>query len=132
MLLCAEIGFWLLVAGVVYAYAGYPLLLALAARLRPRPVRRGPGHPRSVSIVVTVRNEEAEIDRRLEELTGQLRRADLRGEIIVVSDGSTDGTAAVARGHTKGAVRVLELPQWLGKSAALSMGCAAAAGEVLV
>ncbi len=132
MLLCAEVCFWLLAATVFYTYAGYPLLLALAARLRPRPVRRGPGHPRSVSIVVAARNEEAEIDRRLDELTAQLKGADLEGEIIVVSDGSTDGTAAVARAHTKGAVRVLELPQWLGKSAALSMGCAAATGEVLV
>ena len=34
----AEICFWLCAACVVYAYAGYPLLLATLARLRPRPV----------------------------------------------------------------------------------------------
>jgi cellulose synthase/poly-beta-1,6-N-acetylglucosamine synthase-like glycosyltransferase len=132
MLLCAEVCFWLLAAGVLYTYAGYPLLLAVAAKLRPRPVRRGPGHPRSVSVVVAVRNEEAAIDRRLHELTAQLQAAGAEGEIIVVSDGSTDGTAAVARAHTKGPVRVLELPRWEGKAAALSAGCAAATGEVLV
>jgi glycosyltransferase involved in cell wall biosynthesis len=132
MLLCAQVCFWLLAAGVLYTYAGYPLLLALATRLRPRPVRRGRDHPCCVSIVVAVRNEEAAIDRRLDELTAQLRSSGLRGEIIVVSDGSTDGTAAVARGHTKGPVHVLELPHWVGKAAALSAGCAAATGEVLV
>jgi cellulose synthase/poly-beta-1,6-N-acetylglucosamine synthase-like glycosyltransferase len=132
MLLCAQVCFWLLAAGVLYTYAGYPLLLALVARLRPRPVRRGPGHPRSVSIVVAVRNEELAIDRRLHELTAQLKAAGVRGEVVVVSDGSTDGTAAVARGHTKGPVRVLELAQWVGKASALSAGCAAATGDILV
>jgi glycosyltransferase involved in cell wall biosynthesis len=131
MLLCAQVGFWLLAAGVLYTYAGYPLLLVLAARLRPRPVRRGTDHSRCVSIVVAVRNEEAAISRRLDELTAQLQSSGLLGEIIVVSNGSTDGTAAVARGHTKGPVRVLELPRWVGKAAALSAGCAAT-GEVLV
>src|SRR5205807_8858692 len=55
----------------------------------------------------------------------------LSGEVVLVSDGSSDGTAAVARAHTKGPVRVLELPARVGKAAALTAGCAAATGDVL-
>ena len=38
-----EVIFWVCAAGVAYAYVGYPLLLLVASRLRPHPVRRAPG-----------------------------------------------------------------------------------------
>ena len=88
-----EILFWLLVVLVTYTYVGYPLLLGLLAHLRPRPVKRGTNGPRSCSIVLCVRNEEANIDRRIAELTSLLESTGVPGEIIVVSDGSTDATA---------------------------------------
>jgi cellulose synthase/poly-beta-1,6-N-acetylglucosamine synthase-like glycosyltransferase len=127
-----EVGFWSCLACVLYAYLGYPLLLATLAHCFGRPVRRGAGHPRSVSIVVCAHNEEASIDRRLEELSALVKASGLRGEVVLVSDGSTDATATLARAHTKGPVRLLELPTQRGKAAALSAGCAAAVGEILV
>ena len=48
-----EFIFWVLVALIIYTYLGYPVLLALVAALRPRPVRRAPITP-SVSLVVVV------------------------------------------------------------------------------
>jgi cellulose synthase/poly-beta-1,6-N-acetylglucosamine synthase-like glycosyltransferase len=127
-----EIAFWICAAGVAYPYVLYPLLLALLARLRRRPLRpRGPP-PRSVSVVVAAHNEERGIDRRLGELTHALDVAGLDGEVLVVSDGSTDGTAAVARAHTKGRVRVLELPERGGKALALTRACAEARHEIVV
>src|SRR6516164_5921147 len=127
-----EIFFWFLVAGAAYTYVGYPLLLGLLAWLRPRPVRRGPDGPRTCSVVLCVHNEEAHIVRRLTELTGLLAASDVAGEVIVVSDGSTDATAALARAHADSTVRVLELPDNVGKAAALSAGCALATGQILV
>ncbi len=127
-----EIAFWICLAAVVYPYAVYPLLLAVLARLRPRPVRGGPNFPRSVSFVVCARNEEGAIDRRLAELVDLLAASDLEGEVILVSDGSTDGTAALARAHTKHRVRVLELSAQVGKAAALSRGVALARHEIVV
>jgi cellulose synthase/poly-beta-1,6-N-acetylglucosamine synthase-like glycosyltransferase len=125
--------FWICAGVVAYTYAGYPLLLACAARLRKRPPRRAEGFTASVSIVLAVHNEGARIGPRLDELTGLLAAAGVKGEILVISDGSTDDTTAVAREHTKGGtVRVLDLPQKVGKAAALSHGCAAAAHEILV
>src|SRR5260370_10221881 len=93
-----EILFWTCAAVVLYTYAGYPLLLALIVRLRPRPVRPlSAGGPRSVSFVLAAHNEEASISRRLDELGALIADAGQEGEVVLVSDGSTDGTAAIAR-----------------------------------
>jgi cellulose synthase/poly-beta-1,6-N-acetylglucosamine synthase-like glycosyltransferase len=128
----SEICFWLCAAFVAYAYVAYPVLLALVGKLRARPARRGDQHPRSVSVVLAAHNEEALIGRRIKELTDLVAASGLSGETIVVSDGSTDATAAVARTYTKGPVHVIELSQNLGKAAALNQGCAAARNEVIV
>jgi cellulose synthase/poly-beta-1,6-N-acetylglucosamine synthase-like glycosyltransferase len=127
-----EAGFWLGVACVLYTYAGYPLLLALLARWRRRPTRAQGPTPRSVSIVVAAYNEERSVERRLCELTDLLDSTDVEGEVILVSDGSTDGTAPAARALSKGRVRVIELPTRSGKAVALNAGCAVAEGEVIV
>src|SRR6185437_2957674 len=127
-----EMCFWLCAACVLYTYAVYPLLLALLARWRGRPVCAMGSLPRSVSIVVAAQNEEQAVDRRLTELTGLLKSSGLSGEVILVSDGSTDGTVELARMHTKDCVRVRELPDRVGKAAALNAGCALAEHEIIV
>jgi cellulose synthase/poly-beta-1,6-N-acetylglucosamine synthase-like glycosyltransferase len=127
----AEIVFWSCAAFVLYTYAGYPLLLGALAWLRRRPTRTGPFAGR-VTVIVAAHNEEKAIGRRLVEMTEQLRAGNLDGDVIVVSDGSTDGTAVVARSYTKDRVHVLELPERIGKAAALSLACARATGDVIV
>ncbi|MGH7223502.1 MAG: glycosyltransferase family 2 protein [Gemmataceae bacterium] len=131
MLLIA-IGFWLCAGCVVYTYAAYPLFLWLLARWRGRPVCAEGPPPRSVSIIIAAHDEEQSVVRRLQELTGMLDAGGLDGEVILVSDGSTDGTAALARTFTKERVRVCELPSRLGKAAALNNGCALSKHEILV
>jgi poly-beta-1,6-N-acetyl-D-glucosamine synthase len=88
--------------------------------------------PRSVSIVLVVHNEASNIERRLQELTSLLETSGLEGEILVVSDGSTDGTVAQARGFNKPWVRVVELTTNAGKAAALSQGVAVARFDIVV
>jgi biofilm PGA synthesis N-glycosyltransferase PgaC len=126
-----EITFWLCAACVLYAYVGYAGILAVSARLgqrRPQPLA---GFTATVSFVVAAHNEETRIGPRIAELWELLVSSGVQGEIIVVSDGSTDATAEKARTHGKGAV-VLELPQRVGKAAALSAGWMAAQYEILV
>lgn len=124
--------FWFSAGLVFYTYIGYPLLLALAAMLRGKKGWRQEPYHGSVSFVLAAFNEENAILRRLDELTGHLSRAAIPGEIIVVSDGSTDRTAALASDHSGGQVRVLALPDRMGKAAALTEGCTAARNEILV
>lgn len=127
-----ELCFWLSAAVIGYVYILYPLLLAVLARLRRSGLRSSNPCPRSVSVIVAAHNEEAAIGKRLDELTALIRESGVDGEVIVVSDGSTDTTALVARRHTQGPVHVLELPTRGGKAAALSAGAAIATHEILV
>lgn len=80
-----------------------------------------------VSIVVPVYNEERTVGPVLD----ALERLDLDCEIIVVNDGSTDGTAAVLAGREGGRIRVESKPNG-GKGTALRRGFEVAIGDVVV
>jgi cellulose synthase/poly-beta-1,6-N-acetylglucosamine synthase-like glycosyltransferase len=115
-------------AAMVYVVAGYPLLLARAAR-RGRPIRRAPMFP-SISIVVPVYNGELYLDEKIRSILA-LDYPPEKMDILVVSDGSTDRTEAIARGFAVSGVRLLALPRG-GKPAALNAAIPQARGEILV
>ena len=117
------------IALVVYTFVGYPAIVGVLARVRPRPVRSSPGFEPHVSVVVLAYNE-AEIIRDKLENTRALDYPRDRLEILVVADGSDDATAEVAN-QVEG-VRVLHEPERRGKLAAMNRGAAAADGEILV
>ncbi len=131
--------FWTSTVVILYVYLGYPGLLALWARLRPRPTRKARidagGIWPSVSIIVAARDEGPRLPARITNLL-ELNYPGLR-EIILVSDGSTDGTLSTlreflrTRGVSTAAVRLMEVPAG-GKPLALNAGVAAATGDILV
>jgi cellulose synthase/poly-beta-1,6-N-acetylglucosamine synthase-like glycosyltransferase len=121
--------FWLCVAVVAYTYFLYPVLLAMFAAWFGRVRTIAPTHL-SVSFLLPVHNEEVNLPRRLEELTRQIQTAGVAGEIIVISDGSTDRSVEIASQHP--GVRVIQQPEKLGKAAALNAGAALALHDLLV
>lgn len=124
--------FWISGILVVYAYVLYPLLMSAWARTRGRTRATHVGtYQGSFSIVLCAHNEGTRIVARLSELMHWVAASGRRGEIILVSDGSSDDTAAQAR-SLPGGVRVLELAVNVGKAAALTRGSAEARGDVLV
>ncbi len=129
--MAARLVFWISVATVFYAYAGYPLaLLALQFFVR-HPVRRAPILP-SVSILIPAYNEEHAIARKLENTLALDYPAD-RLEIVVASDGSTDRTALIAQQFADGRrLRVLAFPGNRGKTAALNASVPQVSGEIIV
>lgn len=128
----SEVCFWLLVASVAYPYAIYPLLLLLAAQFQPRRTQPYRPVPSSFSLVIAAHNEGARIQRRLRELLTLVNASGHRGEVILVSDGSTDETVSLARPFVKEGLHILELPVRQGKAVALNRGCAAASHDILV
>jgi cellulose synthase/poly-beta-1,6-N-acetylglucosamine synthase-like glycosyltransferase len=124
--IAVEIAFWVAVALLVYAHAGYPFVLWLLARRRGEP-SPAPGELPRVSLIVAAHDEEASIVRWVRSTLALDYPRD-RLEVVVVSDGSTDRTVEWA---TKaGADVVLEVPRG-GKVAALNAAVERAGGEVL-
>lgn len=84
-----------------------------------------------LSIVVPAFNEAGRIVPTLREMLAALTQADRWGEVIVVDDGSTDGTAAVALALTAEdtRVRLIRLPDNQGKGYAVRTGVANARGD---
>ena len=82
--------FWLALGALLWTHALYPLVVALLARVRPRQVRAEPIEP-TVTVVVAAYNEEAAIERRLENLLALDYPAE-KLELVVASDASSDRT----------------------------------------
>src|SRR5262245_6590214 len=127
----AEAIFWGAIGLVVYVYAGFPLLVWAVSLLRPRPVRKRPVPPPSVSVIIAAYNEERSIAKKLAN-TFALDYPPDRLEIIVVSDGSRDRTEEVVRAEGGGRVKLLALGSRNGKTIAQNRAVEAATGEILV
>lgn len=113
----------------LYTVAGYPLLLALWARLRSRPVYRK-FTTRAITVLLPVRNGERWLRAKLESLLAIEYPAE-QFQILVISDGSTDGTEAIAAEYAAaGKIELLCIPSG-GKAAALNAGIERARGEIL-
>jgi cellulose synthase/poly-beta-1,6-N-acetylglucosamine synthase-like glycosyltransferase len=126
----SEMLLWLSAAALVYTYVGYPLLLLVMSRLRPREVRRGAFEP-AVTVIVTAYNEERDLTAKLENTLALDYPHELL-EIIVASDCSTDRTDEIARDFAERGVRLVRQPQRLGKTAAQNMAVEQARGEVIL
>ena len=101
--------FWASAGVVVATYAGFPVALVARGRLRPRAVRAADVTP-TVTVVIAAHNEEQGLGDKLLSVLACDYPAD-RLDVVVASDGSTDGTVRVASGFRDDGVRVLDLPR---------------------
>jgi cellulose synthase/poly-beta-1,6-N-acetylglucosamine synthase-like glycosyltransferase len=128
--LAALICFWLSAAALCYAYAGYPLLVAVISRARPRAVRRRDWTP-SVTVIITAYNEERDLAAKLEN-TLALDYDTSRLEIIVASDCSTDRTDEIVQSFAARGVRLHRQTERQGKTAAQNAAVLQAKGEIIL
>jgi cellulose synthase/poly-beta-1,6-N-acetylglucosamine synthase-like glycosyltransferase len=124
--------FWVSVGLILYAHAGYPLLLGVLARARGTGALRSDaagagGEPPSVSVIVAAYAEEDVIAGRVANIR-TLEYPPDRLELIVACDGSPDATALRAR--EAGADLVLELPRG-GKIRAQDAAVERARGDIV-
>jgi cellulose synthase/poly-beta-1,6-N-acetylglucosamine synthase-like glycosyltransferase len=120
--------FWTAVGLIAYVYVGYPLLLFAISRVWSRPVKRAPITP-TVTMIIAAYNEEAVIAKKLDNSLALDYPPD-KLEIMVASDGSTDGTNRIVRSYGD-RVTLLDLPRE-GKTSGQNKAAAAARGEILV
>ncbi|HKQ97172.1 MAG TPA: glycosyltransferase [Candidatus Polarisedimenticolia bacterium] len=127
--LAALVVFWASAAILVYVHLGVPAILRLVAAIRRKPVAKGEHLP-SVSIVICAYNEAKHLRAKLED-TVRLDYPSDRIEILVISDASTDGTDAIARGFPDPRVRLHTLPARSGKTVAQNVAVGLARNDVL-
>jgi len=127
--------FLLVVAWVLYNF----LILAVGVKN----LRRNKGEAKncsskegklySFSIIVPIKNEEKVIGRLLDALL-RLRYPKDKMEIIIVEDGSTDGSLNISMKYVEkssGLIKVLHKPTSNGKPSALNYGIKHASGEII-
>ncbi len=109
----------LLIGLILYIYLGYPLLLALLARLVPISVRYDEHCCPAATLLIIAHNEEQVIADKLDNSL-QLDYPRDRLRIVVASDGSTDRTNELVAAYAPQGVQLLAFDENRGKIAALN------------
>ncbi len=113
-----EFIFWFSLAGLVYVYLGYPLLVKVLARVVPMRRERH-SVDQKVSLVIACHNEAERVGHKLSVLL-QSTQAGLIDEVLIGSDGSTDDISAAVAEVNDSRVRLVEFLERRGKPAVLN------------
>ena len=122
--------FWGSLLLYAYPYAIYPLLVIAMGLFRRGCVGKGDSTP-AVTVLVPAHNEAEVIARTLECLLAQDYPKE-RLQILVASDGSTDGTDDIVKCFASRGVELHRAEPRRGKAAVLNAAATLARGEVLV
>lgn len=118
------------VALILYTYLGYPLLLALLARVWHRPLVTQTILP-SVTLLIAAYNEEEMIRQKIENSLGLDYPPD-RLQILVAADGSQDRTAEIVAAYADRGVGLNYEPARRGKMAAINRAMPLVRGEIVL
>jgi len=131
-----ELCFWFSVVVIFYAYAGYPIMLRAVSLFKGDPGGRKQPSPSldylpRVSVLISAYNEESVIEAKiLNSLSLNYPNDHL--EIVVISDGSDDGTGEIVSRYIGRGVVLRQYEGRLGKTACLNMAVPLAKGEIIV
>lgn len=121
--------FWLAGLLLLWTYFGYPLFMLLLAKFASKPVYKQVGFLPSVSLLIPAYNE---VDVIHNKLTNSLKIDYPDLEILVVNDGSDDGTREIVQSFVSQGVKLIDQPKRSGKMNAVNAGFAAANHEIVV
>jgi cellulose synthase/poly-beta-1,6-N-acetylglucosamine synthase-like glycosyltransferase len=119
---------------IIYTYVGYIFAIALISLFYSKPVKKGNIEP-AVSMIIAAYNEEKHMKEKLLN-TFSMDYPHDKLEIIVASDGSTDGTDEIARSfeNNESGIKVVlhRVEGRLGKTATQNSAVKIASGEIIV
>jgi cellulose synthase/poly-beta-1,6-N-acetylglucosamine synthase-like glycosyltransferase len=124
-----KIVFLLSLIAILYTYFGYPLAMWALVRVCTRKHIVATIKP-SVSVVLAVHNGIERLNAKIMHLL-DLDYSKIK-EIIIVSDGSTDGTAEFLHNLNLPRIKTVVLSDHAGKAVAVNAGVALATGEVVL
>lgn len=120
--------YWLCALAILQCFAGYPVWLALRARVAPRPVAKAE-IAAPVTVIMAVHNGAAHLASKVDSLLGQDHPGEL--QLIVVLDGCSDTSSAILAARNDPRLCVIEHPR-SGKAAALNAAVERANHDLLV
>lgn len=127
-----ELIFWVSLLVVVYPYTLYPAVLVvcnhLLGRMLPQP---DTAYRPSVTVILPVHNEALRIEAKIANLLA-LDYPLERLQLLIIGDGCTDATLALAERTGGRRLTVQPLPVRAGKAAALNVGLEHASGDIVV
>lgn len=122
--------FWLCAFLLVYPLCIYPLILALPCGRRSTTSSFALEERPHVSMLLSVYNEKDVIEQKINNFLSLDYPFD-KLELIVVSDGSDDGTDEIVRRHSSERIRLLRQEGRGGKTRALNLAVKEAKGDIL-
>jgi cellulose synthase/poly-beta-1,6-N-acetylglucosamine synthase-like glycosyltransferase len=122
--------FWTALSVLAYVYFGYPLIMLLLRTVARRPTTAAAVTPR-VCLFITAHDEAAVISEKIRNSLALDYPRD-RLQIVVASDGSTDGTNALVEARASDGVRLLAFPERRGKISAINRGVPSVDAEIVV
>ena len=122
--------FWGAACLTLYTYAGYPVLVYFISHWHPQRWRQEPILP-TVSIVLAVHNGAALLREQINRLLSLDYPPNLIN-LIVVSDGSTDGTDEILKNIHHPSLMSIHYAERRGKAAAVNVGVQIAVGEIVL
>jgi glycosyltransferase involved in cell wall biosynthesis len=125
-----QLAFWIVCFTLFWTYFGYYIFLRVYSIFASKPVQRDEITP-SVSLVITAYNEESRIAEKIENSLSLDYPSD-KLEIIVVSDGSNDGTTEIASRHAERGIKLIDIPERIGKHNAQQRGIEQVRCEIIV
>lgn len=125
-----QIIFWVSVFLILYVLIGYPVLSVFLAAMVNRKVNKKEIYP-AVSFIIAAYNEEKDIARKLDQ-TLQLDYPKDKLQIIVASDGSTDGTNEIVTSYACKGVILNRVEGRRGKTHALNETVKIATSDILI
>ncbi len=123
--------FWGALCAIAYTYFGYPFVLFVISRFRNRTARKDHGFTPSVTLIITVHNEAARIEKKITN-TLELEYPLERFEIVFASDASTDGTDEAVLRHAGPHLRLVRSPRRGGKEFTQKCALEQARGDIVV
>lgn len=132
--LMASAALFFALAFLALTYLGYPLLALARASLWPKPIETKKIHDDDlpyVSCILAAHDEGERLVRKVENLLALDYPAE-RLDIVLVCDGSTDGSPQAALACAPSRISLLTMNERAGKSAALAQAIPVARGELLL
>jgi cellulose synthase/poly-beta-1,6-N-acetylglucosamine synthase-like glycosyltransferase len=123
--------FWFLILILIYIFFGYPFLLKCLFLLKPSRASIDDKYTPSVSIILSVYNEEGIIREKIKNFLSLDYPQGLL-EMVIISDNCTDKTEEFIKSFNCSRIKLLVQERRSGKTPAINRGVSVAKGDVLV